>query len=64
VSVYCSVATDRGYLAEQRKDQLGNVSVGKSCVRFKKLEDVDLDAMRALLQDSVELSVDINKVAR
>jgi Domain of unknown function (DU1801) len=64
VSVYCCVTTDRGYLAEQRKDQLGKVSVGKSCVRFKKLEDVDLDAMRALLEDAVELSADINKVAR
>jgi hypothetical protein len=49
VSIYvCSVDKD-GYLAEQYKDQLGKVSVGKSCIRFKKVEDVDLKILKKVL---------------
>ena len=29
-------------LAEEYADQLGKVSCGKSCVRFRKLEDLNL----------------------
>jgi hypothetical protein len=49
VSIYvCSVDKD-GYIAEQYKDQLGKVSVGKSCIRFKKVEDVDLKILKKVL---------------
>jgi hypothetical protein len=50
VSIYvCSVDND-GYIAEQYKDKLGKVSVGKSCIRFKKLEDIDLAILKKVLQ--------------
>jgi hypothetical protein len=50
ISLYiCSI--DQGeYLAEKHKDELGKVSVGKSCVRFKKLSDVNLPALEKLLK--------------
>lgn len=38
------------YLPEQFEEQLGKVSVGKSCVRFTKLENVDKQALKALLK--------------
>ena len=48
VSVYIC-ATDGGeYIAEKNKDRLGKVSVGKSCIRFKRLEDINLDVLAEL----------------
>jgi hypothetical protein len=49
VSLYvCSI--DAGeYVAEKYKKELGKVSVGKSCIRFKKLEDVNLPALKKVL---------------
>ena len=49
VSLYvCSV--DAGhYVAEKYKKQLGKVSVGKSCIRFKKLDDVNLATLKKVL---------------
>lgn len=38
------------YLPEQFEEQLGKVSVGKSCVRFTKLENIDRRALKALLK--------------
>lgn len=50
ISVYvCSVANGK-YVAELHKDKLGKVSVGKSCIRFKKLEDVNLEELQKVLQ--------------
>jgi Domain of unknown function (DU1801) len=49
VSLYfCAADDDGGYLAEKHADRLGKVSVGKSCVRFKRLEDVDLGVVAEL----------------
>lgn len=50
ISVYACVCDDKGlYLAEKHKKELGKVSVGKSCIRFKKLEDVDLKTLKKVL---------------
>lgn len=46
-SVYVSAVDQKGrYLAEQAKAKLGKASVGKSCIRFKKLADLEIDALR------------------
>ncbi len=49
VSIYVCSVVDGQYLAEQYKDTLGKVSVGKSCIRFKKLEDLNLDTLKNVL---------------
>lgn len=50
VSVYVC-AVDKGkYLAETYKKELGKVSVGRSCIRFKKLEDVNLPILKKVFQ--------------
>ncbi len=46
---FCSVV-DGAYIAEKYKDKLGKVSVGKSCVRFKKLEDLDLEVVKEVIR--------------
>lgn len=40
---------DDGYLVEQAKDRLGKVSVGKSCIRFTKLENLNLKVVEELV---------------
>ena len=50
ISLYiCSV--DKGkYIAEMHKKELGKVSVGKSCIRFKKVEDLNLKTLKKVLK--------------
>jgi hypothetical protein len=50
VSLYICAAVDGAYLAEANADRLGKVSVGKSCIRFTKLENLDLDVVEELVK--------------
>ena len=50
ISVYICSVDKEGYLAEKYKDELGNVSVGKSCIRIKKLADLDFKTFKKVLQ--------------
>jgi len=49
ISLYVLCTDGGGYLAEQYVDRLPKASIGKSCVRFKRTDDVDLDALRELI---------------
>ncbi|MEZ4237142.1 MAG: DUF1801 domain-containing protein [Myxococcota bacterium] len=51
-SVYVNAVDGGGYLAEQAGD-LGKVKVGRSCVKFKTVADVDLDALERLVAAAV-----------
>lgn len=49
ISIYIC-AVDKGqYIAEKYKKELGKVSVGRSCIRFKKIEDVNLKTLKKVL---------------
>lgn len=50
MSVYVCAVDGNEYVAEKHADKLGKVSVGKSCIRFKKLEDVNLDELAKVLK--------------
>ncbi len=52
LGVYCCGVNDKGMLPEQYASQLGKVSVGKSCIRFKKWDDVNQPVLRKLLKES------------
>ncbi len=49
ISLYVFCATEGRYLAHSYVDRLPKASIGKSCVRFKRLADVDLDILEELL---------------
>jgi hypothetical protein len=50
ISIYvCGIAGEQ-YVAEKYEQELGKVSVGRSCIRFKKVEDVNLDTLKIVLQ--------------
>ena len=51
ISLYVCVADKDGYMAEKQADELGKVSVGKSCIRFKKIEDLNRNTFKTMLQE-------------
>jgi|GEM_PF-359561 len=52
LSLYLCAVDEQGYLAEQAKARLPKADIGKSCIRFKKLEDIDLKVIAELLKKS------------
>lgn len=50
LSLYICAAEKDGYLAEKNKGSLGKVSVGRACIRFKKLEDLNLKVAMSLVK--------------
>ncbi len=50
ISLYvCAIAGDQ-YVAEKYEKELGKVNVGRSCIRFKKIEDVNFDTLKMVLK--------------
>lgn len=59
VSIYICATEDGEYLAEKFKDELGKVSVGKSCIRFKKLEDINLPVLKKVIKQAEKKNQDL-----
>jgi hypothetical protein len=55
ISLYCFAADSKGYVAERYVHRLPKASIGKSCVRFKKLADLDAEALVALIQETAKV---------
>jgi hypothetical protein len=54
ISLYACAADAKGYVAERYRERLPKANIGKSCVRFKRLADLDLVALRALLRETAK----------
>ncbi len=54
IALYACGADARGYVAERYKAKLPKAKIGKSCVTFKKLEDLDEKVLVALLKETVK----------
>jgi Domain of unknown function (DU1801) len=55
ISLYVTAAAPGGgYLAERYQDQLPKASIGKSCIRFKRFDDVDRDVLAQLLRKAAQ----------
>ncbi len=52
ISLYCCAADEHGYVAEQYRERLPRANIGKSCVRFKRLADLDETALRDLIRQT------------
>ena len=55
ISLYACAADERGYVAERYRERLPKAKIGKSCVRFKKVDDLDLKALKALLKETAKV---------
>jgi uncharacterized protein YdhG (YjbR/CyaY superfamily) len=57
----CSLASQKRYMSlymdtrvvERHREELKGLSVGKSCIRFRKLEDLPLAIIRQMLEESL-----------
>jgi hypothetical protein len=52
IALYACAADARGYVAERYAARLPAADIGKSCVRFKRLDDLDRAALRDLLLET------------
>lgn len=50
ISLYVCAVEKGQYIAEKHKKELGKVNVGKSCIRIKKIEDVDLATLKSVIR--------------
>jgi uncharacterized protein YdhG (YjbR/CyaY superfamily) len=50
ISLYVCAVKNGKYIAEMHKKELGKVNVGKSCISFKKLSDLNLDTLKKVLK--------------
>ncbi len=50
ISIYICALEDGEYIAEKYKDKLGKVSVGKSCIRLKTLNDLNMDMLDRVIK--------------
>ena len=57
ISLYCCAAGAKGYVAERYVTRLPKASIGKSCVRFKKLADLDEKALVALIKETATMGL-------
>jgi Domain of unknown function (DU1801) len=51
LSLYVCVVIDGEYVAERYAPDLGNVSCGKSCIRFTKIDKLNLETLQKILAD-------------
>lgn len=54
ISLYACLIEDGQYVAEKYKDDFPKANVGKSCIRFKKLDDIDLKKVEKLVKKAVK----------
>ena len=50
ISLYVCAVQNGEYVAEKYKNDLGKVSVGKSCIRFKKIDDLNLKTLEMVIK--------------
>jgi hypothetical protein len=54
ISVYvCAVDENGKYVAENYKQQLPKSDIGRSCIRFKKLDDINLEVLGDIIQRGI-----------
>ena len=57
ISLYVmATAPAGGYLAESYKERLPKADIGRSCVRFKRPDEVDQEALRELIRGAARFS--------
>jgi uncharacterized protein YdhG (YjbR/CyaY superfamily) len=59
IAVYSSCIEEGKYIAEKYKDKIGKSDVGKSCMRFKKYEDINFDGLGEVIRESAKLAKEI-----
>ena len=53
ISVYIMGLSDKNYLAQKFGKKLGKATVTGYCIKFKTLADIDLDTLKAAIQEAL-----------
>ena len=61
ISLYVLCTTDGAYLAESYRDRLPKADIGKSCIRFKRVSDVDLGIIEDLVHEAATLAPPVSE---
>ena len=56
ISIYICATDGKQYIAEKYKDLLPKANIGKSCIRIKKIDDINLKALKKIILEGMELS--------
>ena len=64
ISMYCFAADAKGYVAERYVDRLPRASIGKTCVRIRKLADLDEQALVALIEETARTGLRLEPARR
>lgn len=54
ISLYICARKDGKYLAEHYGNKLGKVHNGKSCIRFKRFDDLNLEEVNNIVRDAAK----------
>lgn len=54
ISVYVCGVKNGKYIAETHKKDFPKASIGKSCIRFKQVDDIDLKKLKFVITESVK----------
>ena len=57
ISLYCFASDENDYVAERYVHRLPKARIGKSCVTFKKLADLDEKALGALIEETATMGL-------
>lgn len=55
IAVYICAAEGREYLPETYKDKLPKADIGRSCIRIKKIDDIDLEILKEVVKKGAEM---------
>jgi hypothetical protein len=61
ISVYIMGIKDKTYLAKTYGKKLGKASVTGYCIKFKKLNDIDIDILKVAILDGVKITNEKDK---
>lgn len=53
ISFYSCLSDGKRYIAEKHKKDLPKADIGRSCIRFKRLGDVDLRVLAGIIRENV-----------
>jgi uncharacterized protein YdhG (YjbR/CyaY superfamily) len=61
-AILCAFASQKHYMSlyletrimDRHREQLQHLDLGKSCIRFKKVEQLPLDTIRIMLEETVQ----------
>lgn len=55
ISVYICAADGKKYVAEKYSSDFPKASIGRSCIRFKKVKDIDLNSLEKVIKEATRL---------